>query len=884
MIIPEKLGRYKILEFLGSGSFGSVYYAEDTLLKKPVALKVQTAKAEKSKELIEEARTLFELNHENIVRFYNIEIIDDKIVLVMEPVRGQTLRDVIERQAPLKVEDALNIVKEVLKALDYAHNKGFVHGDIKPENILISEDGKIKLADFGLARILGRGELKLAIVGTPFYMAPEAWKGEVTSSSDIYSLGCILYELLTKRPPFYAESIDKLRYKVFNDRVERVPGVSFEVNELVKKMLSRIPAKRPSAGKVLSEVNKLLKNPEIGFFTVESRKKETFFGNLTGEQINFVKDPKDVVILKGIVGSGKTTSLAYKVAYEIKVKHEDPQHFLFLTFTGKAVNLFRATLEKLLEEENVKDITACTFHQFGQMVLRYGIERLGFSEDFRVITDKEAEDILKAFISLSPQAKTVLREIKLAKANLVTPEQLEAMAESEWTREVAYFYKRYQEELRRSNSLDYEDLILYAVELLKKHPDIRKDVEERFKFIVIDEFQDVNKALFELILLLKSPNNKLWVAGDEAQSIYGFRGASPVYLRSLEVKFPEASKHFLSVNFRTARKIVEAGLNLLSHSRENSIVRTLNTLVQEEGNVSISYFENEVKEAQFVAEKINELKEEGIDYTEIAVIYRTNEYSRSIEDALKKYEIPYTILEGESFYDLPEIKVALGFFNHYLGNYSGQNIEFLLKHFLKFPSDLVTKVIKKYEKNGSVDVSTERGEFSVKLKALNTFLSRLKRQANGEELPPKEPQEILEDIIDFGQTQGWFSTKSMETLQEFLISLQDMKLKDVRDVFNYVSLMREVGVSATRHYGVLLLTAHKAKGLEFNTVFITGLVEGFFPLGKKTLKREHLEEERRLLYVALTRAQKNLFLTYPLYYKNEKKEPSRFILELVKRR
>jgi len=883
MIIPERLGKYRIIEFLGSGSFGSVYYAEDTLLKKPVAIKVQTARAEKSKELIEEARTLFELNHENIVRFFNIEIIDDKIVLVMEPVRGQTLRDVIERQAPLRVEDALNIIKDVLKALDYAHNKGFVHGDIKPENILISEEGKIKLADFGLARILGKGELKPTIAGTPFYMAPEAWKGEITSFSDIYSLGCILFELLTKRPPFYAENIEELRNKVFNARIEKVPGVSFEVNGLVKKMLNKIPAKRPSAGQILSEIEKLMKSPEINFFTIETKKKETFFGNLTEEQIDFVKDPNDVIILRGVVGSGKTTSLGYKVVYEIKVNQEDPQKFLFLTFTGKAVNLFRAILEKLLEEEIAKEITAVTFHQFGQMILRYGIERFGFSEDFRVITDKEAEDILKSFVGNTAQAKAYLREIKLAKANLLTPDKLESLAESDWMREVAYFYQKYQEELTRMNCLDYEDLIFKTVVLLQTHPDIKRDVQERFRFIIVDEFQDVNKALYELILLLKGPNNKLWVAGDETQSIYGFRGASPIFLKNLEAKYSEASKHFLSKNFRTARKIVEAGLNLLSHSREIRLVQPTALLIDEEGNVSISYFENEIKEAHYVAEKIKDLKEEGIDYTDMAIIYRTNDYSRSIEDALKKYEVPYTILEGESFYDLPEIKVALGIINHCLGNFEGKNIELLLKYFLKIPADISAKAIKKYESSGRVDVSIKKEEISRRLKALNTLLLKLRKEVDLETLP-KEPHEIIEEVLNFGHAQGWFSSKSVEIFQEFLTSLHDMGIKNLKDVFNYVSLMREVGMSTTRHFGVLLLTAHKAKGLEFNTVFLVGLVEGLFPLGKRILRREHLEEERRLLYVALTRAQKNLFLTYPLYYRNEKKEPSRFILELMKRR
>ncbi len=888
MIIPETLGKYRIIEFLGSGSFGTVYFAEDTILKKNVALKVQPYRAEKGKELIEEARILFELNHENIVRFFNVEIIEDKIVLVMEPVKGFTLREVIEKDAPMRYQDAFAIVKEILKALEYAHSKGLLHGDIKPENVLISaETGKVKLADFGLARIFKQKQEIARIAGTPFYMAPEVWKGESSRYSDIYSVGSILFELLTKKPPFQAESIEELRNKVFNSRVERIPGVSIEVNNLIKRALSRNPSARPSAGEFLVTINKILKAPELDIMSVQRVRKDPFFGNLTEEQIKFVEDPSRVILLRGVVGSGKTTALAYKLAYCIKKLQEDPQSFLFVTFTGKAVNVFNGILEKILDEDTARDVSSMTFHQLGNLIVRFGCERIGIADDFRVLTDREAEEILQRIVGNPHLARTVLREIKMAKSSLLSADKLESIEYSDWTREVALYYKKYQEELIKNNLLDYEDLVFYACILLEKYPDIRADFRARFKYLIVDEFQDVNKAIYQMILQFVNEESRLWASGDETQSIYRFRGASPEFFSNLTQRFPEASKHYLTVNFRTARKILDAGINLISHSREVPHITSLTTLLEDEGAISFSYHENETKEAQYVAAKIQELRDEGFDYTDIAVIYRTNEYSRQIEDALKKVEIPYTILEGGSFYDLPEIQAVLGIFRHLASIYSPENLEVIVRNFLKVPGNLAAKILKYYSTSGKIlTTGITDTELLQDVQKFSEFLSgvakRIKRISDDQEIIT--PDLVVGEFIRIADERRWVPQKTLENLSEFLLTLRETNLRDPRDVLNYVSLMREIGLASRRHHGVLLLTAHKAKGLEFPVVFVTGLIEGLFPLGRRSIRKDHLEEERRLLYVAITRAQLRVYLSYPLYYRNEKREPSRFILELTKRR
>jgi len=886
MIIPERLGKYKIKEFLGSGSFGFVYLAEDTLLGKDFALKIQKVKSEKSKELVEEARILFELNHENIIRFYNIEIIEDKIVLVMEPVKGQTLREIIDERAPLNVDEALRIIREVLKALEYAHGKGLVHGDIKPENILIGEStGKIKLADFGLAKIFKKEQGPGIPMGTPFYMAPEAWKGEVSTASDIYSVGCVLAELLSKKPPFYSENLEALRNMVMNGRFDGIPGIQVEINALLKRALSKTPARRPTATQFLSEINKILKSPELDFITIKTVKKDPFFGNLSEEQINFVKDPSPIIILKGVVGSGKTTALAYKVAYFVKKMNFDPSNFLFLTFTGKAVNIFRTILEKILDEDTAKEVTCMTFHQFGQLVLKFEGERIGIPEDFRIVNDGEGESILAGYVGNNVKARRILKEIKIAKGQLLDLSSFSEGASSTWENEVilsAKFYKKY---LRENGLLDYEDLILESVNLLKKYPDVAKELRSRFKVVVVDEFQDVNRAIYELILKLTSEDSYLWVSGDESQSIYSFRGASPRYLKHLQEEFPQAKVYFLTHNFRTSKHILDAGLNLLSHSKTSKTLPPLRPLHSKEGLIVFSYHENERKEALFVAEKVKELKSEGYDYADIAIIYRTNEYSKWIEDALKKAEIPYTILEGGSFYDLPEIQAVLALCSFLQSQYDLEKMEILMKFLFDIPSKTTSKLLKEFPKKGKIAFPQDSSDPEIaRFKEFWYLLEQRKNEL--ENLQTNEtfnPSDVLEELINLLTWYTNLSPTAQENLREFLFLVKEQNFTSFTDILNYVNLMKEVGIMSKRHHGVLLLTAHKAKGLEFPVVFLVGVIEGLFPLGR-SVKLEHLDEERRLLFVALTRAQERVYISYPLYFREERAEPSRFIMELTKRR
>ncbi len=883
MIIPENFGKYRIKEFLGSGAFGFVYLAEDTLLRRDFALKIQKYRGEKSQELIEEARILFELNHENIVRFYNIEIIDDKIVLVMEPVKGLTLRNIIDQNAPLPYQEALEYIREILKALEYAHGKGLIHGDIKPENVLISEaTGKIKLADFGLAKIFKGTSLAIRPQGTPFYMAPEAWKGEISTYSDIYSVGCILCELLSGKPPFFSENLEELRNKVFNAKFDKLPGVSPEINDIIRKALSKVPTKRPTASELLADINKILRVPELSFVTVKIQRRDPFFGNLAEEQIKFVEDPTKILLLKGVVGSGKTTALAYKVAYFIEKLNFDPSSFLFITFTGKAVNIFRGILEKILGEEIASRVACMTFHQFGDFVLRFGGERIGIPEDFRVISDKEAETILASLAGNSVKARSLLREIKRAKGLLITHTELTAAEPgSTWNQEVREIYQNYRKILRERGLLDYEDLIVESLNLIRTYPDIKQDLQERFKVIIVDEFQDVNKAIFELIKNLVGSETYLWASGDEAQAIYSFRGASPFYFKTLPRIYNSAKMYSLTTNFRTSRKILDAGINLLSHVTKGESIQNLNSISTQEGLIAFSSHEDENKEAKFVAQKINDLKEEGYDYSDVAVIYRTNEYSRALEDALKRSEIPYTVLEGGSFYELPEIEAFLGVLEFLMDIYNSERWEVLLKLFFKMPPRILQKSLKNFHHSGKLSFT---GISDVDLEPIKNFYEYLLKAKKDEHMQIMKAPELMEKILGKLQELVSVPPKTEENLRELVYSVSELNLTNMEEVLNYVSLMREIGISARRHHGVLLLTAHRAKGLEFPVVFIIGLIDGLFPLGRHRVKAEHLDEERRLLFVALTRAQERVYLSYPLYYRNERVDPSPFIYEMTKRR
>ena len=245
-MIPKSLKRYKVIEWIGGGRFGDVYLVEDTLIKKKFAMKVGRGGGNINA-FLDEAKILASLDHPNIVRFYTADIIKNRIIIITEFIKGESLRDIIEKRAPISKDEALFITADILKALSYAHKYGVIHRDLKPENIIISDKGEVKVVDFGIARI-GEGDMTLSIAGTPPYMPKEAWKGKADERSDIWAVGVILYEMLTGVNPFNGDNIESVRKNIFSGKVASVkelnPDISTEVDKIVKKALEPAPSKR----------------------------------------------------------------------------------------------------------------------------------------------------------------------------------------------------------------------------------------------------------------------------------------------------------------------------------------------------------------------------------------------------------------------------------------------------------------------------------------------------------------------------------------------------------------------------------------------------------------------------------------------------------------
>ncbi len=890
-MIKTKLGKYRIEQWIGGGAFADVFLAFDTITEKRYALKISRQRQKDIEMMIHEAKLLASLEHPNIVRFYSADIIDGRLVIVMEFVDGQSLRQVIESEAPMTPEEAIPIIVKVLDALEYAHSHGVIHRDIKPENILISKDGEVKMTDFGLAAFFKGEHASLSVAGTPIYMAPETWRGEFRRESDIWSVGAVLYEMLAGRPPFFDDTLDGLRAKLKRGRIKPIPKVDSQLMSIIRKALDKRPKQRfANASEFRAALLKAISGREFVIFTAKElrRRESPILAGLSDEQREAVVKGDGVFLVLGGAGTGKTTTLAHRIAFVIKEKGVPPDRIAAVTFTGKAAAEMRERVARLIGEGATKSLWIGTLHSFGLKILARGAPRIGLPDDFMVISRDDTLSIVMrvAGIMRVESAKALANGIGKAKANLLSPNELREKAQSSWEKRVASVYERYEDYKLERGLVDYDDLIYLAVKILQEYDDILDLFASKFQHVIVDEFQDINFAQYELLRLIVAtpPKSNFFVTGDDDQSIYGFRGASSAFLLKLREDFPEMRELRLTRNFRSPKQILDLAETLISHNRSR-IPKILVAVRPESSEDAVIFYaaRDEMDEARYVASRIIEAHESGIPFEDMAVIMRINAHSRPFEDVFARKSIPFNILGAGGFYDREEIRAALAYLHALVGERDRHSLALILRKFMKFNRKEISLALRNFPKTGRPTFSKKLPK--EKLELLKRFWELLNEK--GTELEILSVSDALEELFELtGYRKELESAESgaklieRENIDELLGIASTFGRGEIRKFLSHVALTRELGSQVQSMGGVQIMSAHSAKGLEFPIVFLVEMCEGVFPLYRALASESDLEEERRLCFVAMTRAQEKLYITYPKLRFHRRQEPSRFIYEM----
>ena len=602
---------------------------------------------------------------------------------------------------------------------------------------------------------------------------------------------------------------------------------------------------------------------------------------LNDKQYEAVVNTEGPCLVIAGAGSGKTKVLTHKIAYLIGEKHVKPWNILAITFTNKAANEMKERIGNLVGDV-AADIWMGTFHSICVRILRRFIDRIGFDSSFIIFDTSDQRTLVKACIkSIGLDDKmftdrSVLSEISNAKNEMLEPDQYTVRANGDFRKEkIALVYEMYQKRLKENNAIDFDDIINYTIKILMENPDILEYYSDKFHYVLVDEYQDTNKAQFTLVTMLASKNGNITVVGDNDQGIYSFRGADISNILNFERDFPGTKIIKLEQNYRCTGNILKAA-NAVIKNNEVTYKKELWT-ENEVGNLPAVYSaKNEYDEGTYIAQQIEHLRrEEYYKYSDFAILYRMNTQSRAIEEILRRESIPYKIIGGLKFYERKEIKDIIS----YLRLIQNPSDNLSLKRIINEPKRGIGKTSLDKIEELSINSGVPMYEIikNAEQYGLNRVFLNSREFVNAiEELRAKKDDIKISDLIKetlkkSGYTQALENENTIEAenrienLDEFLtvaIEFEDESADNkLSDFLEGITLSSDIDNMEEAEETVTLMTLHSAKGLEFPVVFLVGMEEGIFPGYKSIGEPKELEEERRLCYVGITRAKEHLFLT-----------------------
>ena len=598
-----------------------------------------------------------------------------------------------------------------------------------------------------------------------------------------------------------------------------------------------------------------------------------------------------LLILAG-AGSGKTKTLTTRLAYLIAEVGIDPLNTLTLTFTNKAASEMRTRASQLIPAGSAMPLL-CTFHKFGLLFLKFNIEKLGRANNFVIIDTDDRKKILKRIAKehkIDLNISFISSEISKYKNTLLTAEEILKKAELPDYRKIATIYKDYQAEITENNLVDFDDLLMLTYQILEQDEALRKETSERYQYIMVDEYQDTNELQFKLLELLASEHNNLCVVGDDDQSIYGWRGANIRNILEFSERFKNCKTVKLEINYRSTTPILKAANELIEHNSQR-IGKNLTSFKGDGEKVKLLHSLDESLESRGIAKEIQSLLDKGVSSDEIAVLYRINALSRSLEEGFTKEGVPFKLLGGMRFYDRAEIKDMISYFRVFANPHD----DFSIERIINKPKRAIGKVsldkLKKVAFESQCSIFTFIKEHDVKSVVSKKAAASLIEFVEHIELLKSEIEHSLHNFIElFEDTIGMKKyyaamvdgTERVQNIDEFIgffreaiTNTPDLAL----DVFlNDISLQSEQDNIDPN--AITIMSIHASKGLEFEHLYVIGLEEEFFPLLGDGC---NMEEERRLGYVAITRAKSDLTLCYvdSRFYKGQRKriDKSRFLGE-----
>ena len=919
----ETIAHYRILEPIGAGGMGAVYKAYDNKLQRVVALKLlpseYVSQQDRRRRFFQEARAASALSHPHILTIYEVGEDDGKPYIAMEFVEGETLRHKIKNKV-LQLKETLDIAIQIASGLERAHGLGIIHRDLKPENLMLSRDGYAKILDFGLAKLVAERERALVadseqktlvlgvetesgtLMGTVNYMAPEQLLGQrVDRRCDVFSFGVVLCEMLTGTAPFVHDNrIDTMHAILHRDPQlpsDGRPELPLEVQRILTKALAKAPKDRyQTVAELAAELKIIKRDLELGkTLPVAPRTRLVLKRSAAGSravdyekelneaQFKAVTTTEGPLLIVAGAGTGKTRTLVYRVARLVEIGAK-PESILLLTFTRRAAASM-LTRAAALADARCQRVSGGTFHSLGHSVLRKFADEAGVQKNFTVLDQSDTEDLidlLRRQIRITkaqhfPRKRAIaaifsMMVNKVQSLKQVLNQQYPQFIDERQNLET--LFKAFEEFKRSRHMLTYDDLLVRFREALESSAQMREKLSDQYRYIMVDEYQDTNKLQAQIVKLMTARHENVAVVGDEFQSIYSFRGASHRNMLEFPKLFPAAQIIKLEENFRSTQPILDVANAIIADVKESYKKRLYSRIDGGETPVVVSA-RDENEQSRFVAQRIADMREEGVLLSEIAVLFRSSSHSFDLEIELGKHGIPFRKFGGIRFAESAHIKDALSF----------------LRVVVK-PSDTLSwfRALKLIDHIGDATVyqilehlGVEQREFrSAKskeglFKKLHRFPARAAYKADLTRLT-----RVFCTMLE-GKTPG----EQLSTVLRFYRPLLKNKYDDVprrgRDLEHLQSiakryktpakLLDDIALDPTeavqdntprRSSGfVTLSTVHSAKGLEWDNVFLIWMTDGWFPSNRFQDEFDDFDEERRLLYVATTRAKKQLHYVYP---------------------